>query len=570
MSESTRRAKVPLPGIAKTAYDLRNPKPQKDELRMPHLPQIPQLQRDAFMGRGTPPRGPPKQSLPVRTSKLTQKHVLLPVEIQTRPLPNDAHKRPPTAAEQQQQEEIEARFRMAERMGKEERESEGYNRLTAYAVGERYNMKMLAAFTKREHNTWARQYDEAVYTVYHLPLLPGYSATTSIRSSAPLMSPGGGSIIDQYEEADELPQHADIDHHHQHDHEYDDMSHSPPRIDNDGFIKEGVGASDVDQHQHEQLDQHVDHSSHPSTVSSPSPDDVAVHADMKNKPSHKSKRRWKRELESVNDTVAEVIHFDYGVSVFYNMTESQERDVLSDMVNAGVVVRPLSPEKREIEQCHYGQDSNIPSSRILNDFFTFKTNSHYLKLSLAHALAQSTKLSAFEQVTLDVLDSASTIPKELAATGTLALDRRQALQLTGKLFKLRVDVNVVSNVLDVPELFWSEAGLKALYDAGREYFEIGARVQTLNERLAVASDLLDSGYLVAVLCTYLHISHCSVIHEHVNEQGMSRITIIIIWLIVIACLVAVGEVGARLALHALRPGSMTLLEGAMMMVGKRS
>lgn len=33
-----------------------------------------------------------------------------------------------------------------------------------------------------------------------------------------------------------------------------------------------------------------------------------------------------------------------------------------------------------------------------------------------------------------------------------------------------------------------------------------------------------------------------VIHEHVNEQGMSRITIIIIWLIVIACLVAVGEV----------------------------
>lgn len=34
----------------------------------------------------------------------------------------------------------------------------------------------------------------------------------------------------------------------------------------------------------------------------------------------------------------------------------------------------------------------------------------------------------------------------------------------------------------------------------------------------------------------------TVIHEHVNEQGMSRITIIIIWLIVIACLVAVGEV----------------------------
>lgn len=298
-STSTRRAKVPLPGIAKTAYDLRNPRPQKDELRIPQLPQLPQIpqlrptRQDAFMGRGTPPRGPPKQSLPVRTSKLTQKHVFLPGDIQTRPLPYEEGRRPPTAYEQQQQEEVEARFRMAERMGKEERESEGYNRLTAYAVGERYKMKSLAAFSKREHNAWARQYDEAIYTVYHLPLLPGYSATTSLRSSAPLVSPGGGSIIDQYEEADEMPQHAEIEQNEQQ--QYDDISHSPPRIDDDGFIKEGGGVED-------------------SSNVSPSADDVAVHADMKSAPSYKSqksRRRLKRQLESVNDTVAEVIHFDY-------------------------------------------------------------------------------------------------------------------------------------------------------------------------------------------------------------------------------------------------------------------
>lgn len=48
----------------------------------------------------------------------------------------------------------------------------------------------------------------------------------------------------------------------------------------------------------------------------------------------------------------------------------------------------------------------------------------------------------------------------------------------------------MSNVLDVPELFWSEASLKDLYDAVREYMEISPRVQVLNERLAVASDLV--------------------------------------------------------------------------------
>ena len=67
---------------------------------------------------------------------------------------------------------------------------------------------------------------------------------------------------------------------------------------------------------------------------------------------------------------------------------------------------------------------------------------------------------------------------------------RYAHRVSGKLFKLRRDVNLMSNVLDVPELFWSEASLKGLYDAVREYMEIGPRVQVLNEKLAVVGDLV--------------------------------------------------------------------------------
>lgn len=64
---------------------------------------------------------------------------------------------------------------------------------------------------------------------------------------------------------------------------------------------------------------------------------------------------------------------------------------------------------------------------------------------------------------------------QLALTGSLRLTRKDALKLTGRLFKLRRDVNLVSNVLDVPDLFWEEgqASLRALYDAVRDYMEIG-------------------------------------------------------------------------------------------------
>jgi uncharacterized Rmd1/YagE family protein len=64
------------------------------------------------------------------------------------------------------------------------------------------------------------------------------------------------------------------------------------------------------------------------------------------------------------------------------------------------------------------------------------------------------------------------------------------MRLTGKLFVLRRDVVLGRNVLDVPGIFWEEASLHALYEAGRAYFEIGERVEGLNERITGARGLV--------------------------------------------------------------------------------
>lgn len=150
-----------------------------------------------------------------------------------------------------------------------------------------------------------------------------------------------------------------------------------------------------------------------------------------------------------------------------------------------------------------------------------------LTLSVSHALAQSTLLARYETLTHATLSSNATksIPIRLASTGSLRLSRTDALKLTGKLFKLRRDVNLVSNVLDIPDLFWEEgqASLRALYDAVRVYMEIGAsmcppfccfltcvsgvRVGVLNEKIAVAEDLVRCfvavSYCAANSCTSL-------------------------------------------------------------------
>ena len=117
-----------------------------------------------------------------------------------------------------------------------------------------------------------------------------------------------------------------------------------------------------------------------------------------------------------------------------------------------------------------------------------------MNLSLAHAMAQSVLLGVYESNTQTVLSSGQTmaIPKQLADTGELKLGRSEALRMTGRLFKLRRDVNLSSNLLDTPELFWSEASLKNLYQACREYFEIDSRVASLNQKLSVTSELVRS------------------------------------------------------------------------------
>jgi uncharacterized Rmd1/YagE family protein len=74
------------------------------------------------------------------------------------------------------------------------------------------------------------------------------------------------------------------------------------------------------------------------------------------------------------------------------------------------------------------------------------------------------------------------------------------MRLSGRLFKLKRDINLVSNVLDVPELFWSEASLGELYEGVREYLEISERVEELNRKLEVVRDLVRyRNYLLSTL-----------------------------------------------------------------------
>ncbi|KAJ6624942.1 hypothetical protein B0H10DRAFT_2004939 [Mycena sp. CBHHK59/15] len=468
-----------------------------------------------------------------RTSKTSQKLVVLPSAPQTKPLPVDEDE--DLAFGYETDAGVREYKSEAERMSKEQRKRAGYRRITAYCVCNSFKMKLLSSFLKREHNVSPRVFDEALYVMYHLPLLPGYGPNSNIRSSVPAKSTTGKSILSSLSEAEEdgyqgtyFPAaHSPKAHRHG----YISSSSSPvfTRKPFSPFspssVPETPASEDVPQ----------------TPASEPGPSATSNHDTAASEvPLTPLSGEFPRALSATipDEDVAEVVWFDYGVVLFFGMEEHQEKSILEDIDNAGIMKQKFKEDDWEIEECHFAHDPHISYPRIYNDFFTLKSRSHLLKLSISHAIAQSTLLAHYETTAQRVLSSPLTlsIPKQLATSGALQLRRHDALKLTGSLFKLRRDVNLVSNVLDVPELFWSEASLKELYDAVREYMEIKGRVQVLNEKLGVVSDFLDA------------------IHDHLNNSAMERITWIVIWLIVVAILVELGEVVARLIVHATMGG----------------
>lgn len=106
-----------------------------------------------------------------------------------------------------------------------------------------------------------------------------------------------------------------------------------------------------------------------------------------------------------------------------------------------------------------------------------------------------------------------------------------------------------SNMLDTPTFFWeAEPTLHPLYSAVREYLEIKPRIQVLNERCQVFLDLAE------------------ILSDSIADVKMTRITWIIIVLIVLSILVTCTEVFLRFAILAAGKGKEG--NGAAAVLGK--
>ncbi|PTD13183.1 Sad1-interacting factor 3 [Fusarium culmorum] len=372
----------------------------------------------------------------------------------------------------------------AERLSKTQR-TDKVSRLTAYCTAQAYKIKPTAEFLRKKHEAKTKIYDDCLYVIYALPLLNGNDGTR-IRSRPILKTPGTGKTVLDLE-----------------------IERSEQRDHHEGYF-------DDDAYEH------------------PSPDrghEIPAHfTDRPSTPERSNPFHHDDDVSSMNrlapdaKNFAEMFVYSYGVVVFWNFTEHQEKDILADLTFADA-----DAEDYETEEFHFEYSADIKRPRIFNDMITLLPKSdHMIKLTISHAIAQSTRLCFFEERMSETMLDAQHVPKMLALTGELKMTRTEIVRMLGKLFRSRVDINLSSNILDVPNFFWeSEPTLHPLYAAIREYLEIDPRIKVLNERCRVFLDLAE------------------ILSDSVADAKMSYITWIIIVLIILSIMVTTAEVGIR-------------------------
>lgn len=387
-------------------------------------------------GRLTP------QNVPQRTTKVSEKLVLIPDAPDEEDLDDDAILEEDEAARRRLIEEEEDRplrdveldvlkkrggirgKSYAERLPKRQR-AEKVSRLTAYCTAEGFKTKATAEFLRTKHEAKTKLYDDCLYVVYHLPLMSGLEGYR-VRSRPILKTPGTGKTVLDLE----IERSERRDHHYGY---YEDYAGSPSGTTEPTTLESISGNGTED-------GSHLEH-----------PDDHRPFSPI-------------NRLAPDAKNFAEMFVFSYGVVVFWNFTEHQEKDILGDLNFAesekggSLVIRPFDPNDYETEEFHFEYSAQIKHPRIFNDMITLLPRSdHMVKLGISHAVAQSTKLCSFEERMSETMQGALPVPKTMAATGDLNMGRDEIVKVLGRLFKSRVDINLctfpTSSTHSLPKLF---------------------------------------------------------------------------------------------------------------------
>lgn len=203
-----------------------------------------------------------------------------------------------------------------------------------------------------------------------------------------------------------------------------------------------------------------------------------------------------------------VFYFSYGCIVLWGFTSKEEQAILGNL--AEFEYNPIPKPELDEFTFVYGDTMKIEEDEI-----TLPSKNTLILLAISYGLAQSVKLTTFEERIQKTIDNTMHLPEDLAKKGKIFMSRKEISRKMGELFIERNFITLRSEILDTPEFFWNYPELESFYRKIAHYLDIMKRVEILNKKLTVIHELFD------------------ILRNEINHQYSSRLEWIIIILIFI-------------------------------------
>ncbi|XRB14342.1 sporulation protein RMD1 [Pseudoscourfieldia marina] len=217
-----------------------------------------------------------------------------------------------------------------------------------------------------------------------------------------------------------------------------------------------------------------------------------------------------------------IIFFEFGVVLFWGVTRDEAANYLQEIVEPcaldpfharfvetdELVVRYNKEDKDEdagstvagsataAEGSEEDGDaaSEAPVCELKDDVVLLSLNLRgdtATRMAIGYALAQSTRLSVFEEQLWETATRLRMLPVELNLTGHVQMSRRELSKFIGSLYVQRSSLAMLRHSLDKPEYFWSASDVVSrLYTDVAAYLEMDNRLEALNRRMDVVNDTL--------------------------------------------------------------------------------
>lgn len=189
-----------------------------------------------------------------------------------------------------------------------------------------------------------------------------------------------------------------------------------------------------------------------------------------------------------------VFIFKFGTIVAWNI---EENDIVNDIIPIfqPAEINPYDYQSEDLDYINLPQnETSVKNSYVAkeNEIICLDNSSTAQKLldmlAFSYGISRSTRLAILEEaVESHIKITRSTIDK-LSKGEKIGVDPKEMLKLSGRLLLLRGKLNLYSELVETPDIYWSESRLEKIHENISNALDITKRVNMLNRKLDYLSE----------------------------------------------------------------------------------